>query len=347
MRIRPAEFLAWGLIAASMAMPKSTAAQGLMVTGYADLVAIVDKIGSDNKEFYFDNYHFNMIFQGNITSDLFVGAEVEYEHGGEELEFEYGFLGYTGIDGLKIMAGKFIVPFGRFNRDLHPTWINKLPDRPNGFKDILPQTYSDVGIWISGGIAAGTSGNRFVYDAWAINGLLGDEGAGIRGLRDNDRDKLSGGGKDDNKMVGARVGFDFAPAGFDIAVSVQTGNYLDDPDRDLTLTLLGADAAYRINDLELRGEIVRGNQETFTDDLIKTGGYVQAAYRAGPKVEPVIRWSARGMPGESADQSRLSFGLNFFVSASSSVRVAYHINSEADGFEKDNDTLALQWNVVF
>ncbi len=347
MRRRPGEFLACALLAASMAIPMSTAAQSLMVTGYADLEAFLEKIGSDDKEFYFDNHHFNVIVLGTVSENMFVAAEVEYEHAGEEIKLEYGYLGYTGIDGIKIMVGKFIVPFGRFNRDLHATWINKMPDRPNGFKDILPQTYSDVGLWITGAAAAGTSGNRFVYDAWLTNGLKGDEGGGIRGMRGNNREKISGGGRDDNKTIGARLGLEFAPTGFDVAVSVQTGNYLDDADQDLTLTLFGADAAYRVNDFEIRGEVVRANQETFTEDLTKTGGYVQAAYRVGPKVEPVIRWSARGMPGESADQSRFSFGLNLFVSPSSSVRVAYHLNTEEDGFKKENDSIAFQWNVVF
>lgn len=327
-------------------LPQVAATQSLMVNGYADFEAIVEGIGSDNKDFYFDNHHFNVTMIGQIYGDLFAAGEVEYEHAGEEIELEYGYFGYTGINNLRIMAGKFIVPFGRFNKDIHATWINKMVDRPNGFKDILPQTYSDVGLWISGAAAAG-SGNRFVYDGWIVNGLMGEDGGGIRDMRGADRDELADGGRDDNKMVGARLGMDLAPLGVDFGASVQTGNYSDQSGQELTLTLLGFDAAARFADLELRAEVVRANQAATGGDLTKTGGYVQAAYRIAPKWEPVVRFSARDMPGESADRSRFSLGMNFYVSAASSVRVNYHLNSEASGFATDNDAFAMQFNIAF
>jgi hypothetical protein len=336
------------LAAALLLLPASAVAQSLHVSGYADFEGYIDKIGSNDKEFYFDNHHFNLIFLGQLTGDMFASAEIEYEHAGEEIAYEYGYLGYTGFSGVKIMVGKFIVPFGRFNRDLHPTWINKMIDRPNGMKNILPQTYNDVGIWASGAAALGTSGNRFVYDAWVVNGLLGDDGGDIRDMRDADREKRAGGGRSDNKMVGTRLGLDFAPAGFDIGASVQTGNYSNDPALDLTLTLLGVDAAYRVQDLELRGELVHASQEiSVGNNLSKTGYYVQASYRANRVVEPVLRYSARNMDGEKDDLTRLSAGLNFYVSPTSSIRVNYHINGEKSGFEKDNGRFAVQWNIVF
>ena len=56
--------------------------------------------------------------------------------------------------------------------------------RPHGFRDILPQTYNDVGLWLSGASSISDDG-RFIWDAYAVNGLLGEEGDGIRSMRDN------------------------------------------------------------------------------------------------------------------------------------------------------------------
>ena len=143
--------------------------------------------GQDGSDFFFDNHHFKFVALGDIYGDVFAGAEVEYEHAGEEIALEYGYLGYAGIRNLRIIAGKFIVPFGRFNKDLHPTWINRMVDRPHGFSNVFPNTYSDVGIWVSGALPLG-SANRVVYDAFVVNGLMGPDGSDIRGMRGNDRE---------------------------------------------------------------------------------------------------------------------------------------------------------------
>ena len=189
--------LCCGLVAvlvAAIFAPPPVAGQGLMVTGYADFEANFTNIDdTDNSNFFFDNHHFNVILIGDLVKDLFVAGEVEYEHAGEEIALEYAYFGYTGIKNLRILAGKFIVPFGRFNKDLHPTVINKMPDRPHGFRNILPQTYNDVGLWVSGGAPLNMDGTRVVWDGFIVNGLMGDDGGDIRGGRGNDRESRSGG----------------------------------------------------------------------------------------------------------------------------------------------------------
>lgn len=342
-----------GLTAGALAValvwvPGRAHSQGLMVTGYADFEAVVSNpFGDGNSEFYFDNHHFNLIMVGKIVENLFAAVEVEYEHAGEEIALEYGYFAYTGIKNFRIMAGKFIVPFGRFNKDLHPTFINKMPDRPHGFANILPQTYNDVGVWVSGGAPFGGNGARFVYDAFVVNGLMGDDGGNIRGMRDNDRESRVT-SRDNKKSVGGRLGLEFGPQGLDFGASIYHGNSSNDPALGtLNLTLFGADVAYRNSGFEVRGEVVSANQEATAGDLTKTGGYGQVAYLIGSRVEPVVRYSARAMPGDADDRSRLSFGLNYIVGAASQVRLAYHVNMEKEGFESDNDQLIMQWGIIF
>lgn len=321
--------------------------QGLDVYGYADFEAYWENPGGNgSSQVNFDNHHFNLVLMGSLSNNLFADAEVEYEHGGSETQLEYGYIGYAGIKNMRIMAGKFIVPFGRFNKDLHATWINKMIDRPNGFKDILPQTYSDFGLWVSGA-AAMSEGNRFTYDVFLVNGLMGSDGGGIRGMRNNYEDKYPGGGSDNNKSIGTRLGLDFAPSGFDVGLSVMTGNYSDTPDENLSLTLTGVDLAYHYEGIEVRGELVHASQEVSDgDNLSKTGGYMQAAYKLAPKVEPVVRWSSRNMPGDGSDKSRFSLGINYYLSSASSVRINYHINNEKVN-DSDNNVFATQFNMTF
>lgn len=345
MRLAP-WFAGAALIGTSLAGPGLLAAQGLTVTGYADFEAMVKKIGSDNKDFYFDNHHVNLIMVGRITENLFAAAEFEYEHAGEETAMEYGYFGYAGPGDVRIMVGKFIMPFGRFNKDLHPTPNNKLIGRPHGFREVMPQTYNDVGLWLSGGKAIG-DGNRFVFDIFAVNGLTGEDGDGIRGLRDNDREKAVF-GRDDDKALGGRLGLEFPYAGFDIGGSLYRGKYAEaEGGTSLNLTMLGVDASFQREGFVLRGELVRASQDASGGDLTKTGGYVQASYMATPRVEPAARFSTRSMPGEAQDQSRFTVGLNFHVDPASIIRVDYIINTEADDFEADNNGFGVQWNIIF
>lgn len=337
--------LAFGAVLAACLLLGSATdvhAQGLTVTGYADFEAWLEDIGSDDKSFFFDNHHFNLIMVGEVTDNLFAAFEVEYEHGGSEIGMEYGYFGYTGLTDLNIMVGKFIVPFGRFNKDLHPTTINKVPDRPHGFRDILPQTYNDVGLWLSGGKAI-SDDNRVVFDVFLVNGLLGDDGDGIRSMRGNVEDG------DDDKAIGGRLGIEAPYAGFDLGASIYSGKYAEDADGEsLRLTMFGVDASYQINGFAVRGELVRASQDATGGDLTKTGGYAQASYLFDNGiVEPVVRFSTRDMPGDGSDQSRFSIGSSFYVSASSSVRVAYSFNTEKSDFEEDNDTMVAQFNIIF
>ena len=335
------------VVLALLAVPRIGHAQGLMVSGYADFEAYVTNLdGSGNTDFYFDNHHFNLILSGALMTDLIAAAEIEYEHAGEEIAVEYAYIGYTGFKNVRIMAGKFILPFGRFNKDIHPTWINKMIDRPHGFSAVFPQTYSDVGVWVSGA-APMPNGNSFAYDFFAVNGLIGPDGGSIRGMRGNDRDKRTG-ARDDNKAIGGRLGFELGPAGLDFGTSVYYGNYSDDEATGkLNLVLFGADVAYRNSGFELRGEVVSASQDATAGDLTKTGGYVQAAYLVTPKFEPVVRYSARNMPTDAEDNSRFSIGVNFYVSSSAAVRINYHFNGEKSGSESDNNVLATQFTIGF
>lgn len=331
-----------------LALSSQLPAQGLMVSGYGDFEASVSQAGSGNgSDLAFDNHHFNLIFLGTITGDLSAAAEVEYEHAGDEIALEYGYVTYHGIPNVRITGGKFLVPFGRFNKDLHPTWINKMADSPLGFRNIMPVGYNDVGLWLSGGIPLTNDGATVSWDAFAVNGLMGEDGGGIRDFRDNIVDELDDGSTDNSKAVGGRLGLVLPNQHLDFGGSVYTGNYSNMPDMSLTLTMFDVDVHYANKGFSVRGEYVTADQEATLGDLTKKGGYAEAAYLVNNKWEPVVRYSMRDMPGESDDLSRFSLGMNYHISAAGTVRLDYHINSEETGFETDNNVLIAQFVTVF
>jgi hypothetical protein len=203
-----------------------------------------------------------------------------------------------------------------------------------------------VGLWVSVAKALNDD-NRIVLDGFIVNGLLGEDGGGIRSMRDNDREQADF-GRDDNKAVGGRVGLEMPFVGLDFGGSVYTGKYAESSQGlGLNLTLLGVDAAYRKAGFTLRGELVRASQEASTADLTKTGGYLEASYMINGRVEPVLQYSAQNMPAGNADLNRLAIGVGFVVSPASTVRLAYAVNREKSGFKNDNNAIVAQFNVLF
>jgi hypothetical protein len=358
-RNRAASLLVALVVCASAALARDVQAQGFIVTGYGDLEWTLEQRGTDEDgnvvwHHFFDNHHMNLIFLGSLLDDLLVGAEIEYEHAGEEIAVEYAYLAYTGLKNVRLVGGKFIIPFNRWNKDVHPTWISKMPGRPLTYVNVFPSTYSDVGLWVSGGVPVG-SGSRVVYDAYVINGLEGEaDASNWRGFRGNDRDRPRRG---NDKAIGGRLGIELA-SNLGLGVSAYTGEYAEDEATEdgLRLSYFGADVDYRYEGLELRGELIVGSQDLSVAGAVEAGGdkndrtgfYAQAAYLFD-RVEPVVRYSWVNFEEDSSDTQELGLGFNWYFSTSAAIRIAYFLNSERGGeeFERDNDKLMTQFTVVF
>lgn len=328
--------------------PGSVHAQLLKLSGYADLEWSLQETNDPEDEWhnFFDNHHFNLIGIAWVTDDLSGAVEVEYEHAGEEIALEYGYISYVGIPYLRLVGGKFLLPFNRFNKDLHPTFISKMPGPPPVYQNVFPVAYGDVGFWVSGGAPVGQNGNRVMYDAYVVNGLKGEaDESNFRELRENDRERPD---RDDNKAVGGRFGFELANTGF--GVSGYTGDYAktEDTGVGLGISFIGLDADYHWQGLELRGEFVSASQDlTSGENNDRLGYYLQAAYLTKVDVEPVIRFTAIDFEDKEDDTQQLGIGFNYYLSPSGIVRVGYFFGLEDSEFEVDNDMLMTQFVVVF
>jgi len=349
MKNRPTVRLTGLLILGSVALlavPRVLRAQGLVVTGYGDVEWTYADGGDEGWHNAFDNHHLNLIFLGAITDDLLVGAEVEYEHAGDEIGLEYAYLGYTGFKNVRLMAGKFLLPFNKFNKDLHPTWISRMPGRPLVYNQVFPVGYSDVGLWASGAFPV-SGGSRVVWDGYLVNGLEGEADAtNFRELREYDHEDPGV----NRKAFGGRLGVELAQ-GLGAGVSGYSGAYANDEDTGeaLGITFLGADVSYGKGNLDLRGEFVAASQEltTTSDNNNRKGFYAQAAYMLN-QFEPVVRFSWVDFEEDANDTSELGLGINYYVGPSSAIRFAYFINTERhDEFKTDNNKLVGQFVIAF
>lgn len=301
----------------------------------------------------FDMYHFNPIFLYQMQDNILASVELEFEHGGDEIAVEYAQLDYLWNDYVTITAGKFLVPFGVWNRRLHPGWISKVPGRPYSNYHVVPTGWAETGVMFSGAVGFGENGGRINYAAYLTNGLEGAPGDDTRDLRKTDaRDK------NHDLAKGGRLGI-VPVAGAEVGVSFYTGKYDVGMDPELDLNFFGFDAEFHHEDyFELRGEYNTVKQDSYTDpaddttpivELDKKGYYVQAALKLSVfdedilmPLEIAIRYSAQDWDGEAKDYTELTPTLNYYLSSSTIFRIAYSIYGEKDdASEKDNNVFTL------
>lgn len=320
-----------GVVVLLCGFSTGSAGQGKFVLGgYLDANFIYYQ--QTDKPSSFDMYHFNPIFLYQIESNLLASAELEFEHGGDEIAVEYAQIDFLWNDYVTITAGKFLIPFGAFNRRLHPGWISKVPGRPYSNSQVVPTGWSEAGVMFSGAAGIGENGGRVNYAAYITNGLEGDAGAKIRDLRKaDDRDK-----KNRNKAIGGRLGL-VPAAGIEFGVSGYTCKYDAMITPVLDLTLIGFDAEFHHEDyFELRGEYNQAKQDTSANlSVTKKGYYVQAALKLSVMdndllmpVELAVRYSVQDFEGASNDRTEITPTLNYYLSSSTVFRIAYSIMGE-------------------
>lgn len=302
---------------------------------------------------------------------LFEGElEFELEEGVTVTSLEYAQIDYTVSNNLKLMAGKFLLPFNTFIERRHPTWINPMVSPPPvyghhggaGPADPLLPILSDVGVQLRGTFNVG----RFGYltaAGFATQGprleAEGEEEATQEAEAGQDAlpEVAFGSNFEDNnedKMFGGRLGFGVAPY-FEANLSALTGAY--DDGGDLRFTGYGAHLEGRYAGFVLHGEWLRTEQEIAeegtppaVETLERDGYYVVVSYLHG-KWQPLVRWSqifAGELEGETAVEGgdQLGLGLSYWVQPSLVVKLEYLVNYEG-GSDVDDNRLALQWGFGF
>ncbi len=313
---------------------------------------------------------FNAIFLFKMTDRLFFEGEMELEFEDEatDLNLEIAQAAYLLNDYMTIGVGRFLNPMDFFVERQHMNWVNKLPDKPLAVYDgLFPE--SEMGGQLRGVFPIGPT--KLEYVAFVANapGLIteSDDLSEI-GTLDFDNDANFGG----HVAVGGHVGFIPIPE-FEIGYGVQRSK-VGPRDQAVENILQSVDFNYVRDSTLLKGLInVRaqwgwshvGNFVYDPDSSQgfgplsfnnnRNGGYAQMAYRPThidndiiKNLEGVARYDRLNQLHTPVgfDEQRWTLGLNYWVTPSAVVKLAYEFDDK-NGGARDQDAFMMQAVVGF
>lgn len=257
---------------------------GLTVGGYAE----AHYNGETGKNATLDVHRVVMLFGYKFNDRTQFITELEFEHV-KEVFVEQAFLQYSIADNINLRAGLMLVPMGIVNEYHEPTTFNGV-ERPSMDKSIVPTTWREVGLGISGKY----NDASIRYQAYVFNGFASDNNGkflgGKNGLR-NGRQKgaestmnhVNFSGKIDYYgLLGLRLGLSgyFGRTQSDITIEDIAG-------ADVGVAMIGLDARYAKKRFTARGQFIHTkitDSEAYNNyygsDLGSAlqGWYVEGAY---------------------------------------------------------------------
>jgi len=323
-----------------------------VVAGYGD-VTFAD---AQNKNSSIES-RFVPIFLFQLSEKIHIESELEFsigENGETVVEMEYADIHYFLNDNTTITAGKFLLPFGQFGPNLHPSWINKLPTVPglyghggNGSLTPLIPVMSDKGVNVRNVFKVGHG--KLFTDFYMVSGPREEDvvpgGGGTPGGHGTIPEVAFEAAKGDNngkQAYGGRVAYAFLPS-VEVGYSFYSGAYSDDG--NLNYSASAVDVNWITTYATIRGEVI-DTETDFIDladgeqDVFKRGGwYLQGSWQMRQlgkemfnPVELVLRYSElnNALTGE-----RWTFGVDYWLEASAALKVAYEKTSLGDG-DTDN-----------
>lgn len=257
-------------------------------SGYGDVVATV----TEGNAFTFDLSHFNPIIGARIAEIWRAELEIEFEHA-STLRVEYAFVEVTPAPSLSVRAGRLLMPIGRFNSELHPSFRWNQISRPAMFRDVVPGVWSEIGVAAMGTWRPSTLA-ELSYEVGAFNGLgyrAGFDGTTqaepFRAMRDNVLDTNS------DKAFAGRAGARLRPGRAFGEVTIGLSGYTGtvDPENVLRLSLVDVDLSLKLGKVVVRGEVAQtffgAGRESSTP--FQRGLYLEAYVELG-RVVVGARW---------------------------------------------------------
>lgn len=270
------------------------------IGGYVEAHARYEKVDGLRERAGFEAKRFNLFSATTVSDFVRIGAELEFEEGGEEIKVEYAAIDLKLSPAFAIRGGMLLSPLGRFNLS-HDSPLNEFTDRPLVSTDLLGVALSEPGLGVLGSFAIGRAG-RSTYEVYATNGFHS-------GLIDNSPEGTRiplgrGNFEDENGSPAVVARVTFSPSHrHEIGVSAHKGAYnvfssggtAIDERRDVTITVLDAET-------ELLGTDLRGEAALATIDVPASLSGIYASKQRGFFAEAVRTfWRGRvaTMPSSS------------------------------------------------
>src|ERR1700694_1445892 len=306
---------------------------------------------------------FNPIFLWKLSDRLFFEAEIELQLEGVDttVALEMAQASYLLNDYMTIGVGKFLNPTDYFVERQHMNWVNKFPDKPLAVYDgLMPET--EVGVQLRGVIPVGPT--KVEYAAFVANATdLNKTPDETLGTLSFDNFNNRGG----HVMVGGHVGFIPIPE-LEVGYGIQRSK-VGPRDDAVEAVLQSADLSYTRDSPLLKGLInaraqwvwshvghllydmdETGSPVPITFNNNRNGGYAQLSYRPNHidndiirNLEPVVSYDRCNQLHTPVgfDEERWSFGLDYWVTPSTVIKVAYEIDNK-NGGARDQNAFMLQ-----
>jgi hypothetical protein len=278
-------------------------------------------------------------------------SEIEYEHV-SEVYVEQAYLKYKTNENFNVLAGLMLVPMGIINEFHEPTTFYGV-ERPNVDNYIVPTTWREIGVGFSGKI----DNVSLKYQAYLFNGFKSyAAGAGILRGTDGFRKGRQKGAESvvNSPNLSAKLDY-YGITGLRLGLSGYFGKTQTDNSAiegsTVGISMIGFDARYKFNNLELRGQYIHTNLTDTEDYNLLTGKdlgsemfglYGEVAYsfdlKGVEKLTPFLRYEKHNTHSETAgilvandafDRDEIIFGLNYKVANGAAFKIDYQLMNNA------------------
>ncbi|MBI4547805.1 MAG: hypothetical protein HY707_07490 [Ignavibacteriae bacterium] len=258
--------------------------------GYMEAVWKLEREQGVTEEVTFEARRFNIFLHSALNERTRVFAELEFEHGTEEIAMEFAALDFEIHPMLIFRGGIILSPLGKFNLT-HDSPLNELTDRPLVSTQIIPTALSEAGIGFYGAFYPSEQ-SRITYEVYGVNGfndgIVLSDGEGTR-IREGRGDV----GEDNNPAPSFVGRVAYSPnLNVELGASFHTGPYnrykVDEftIDERRNLTIVAFDWELTTKHVDLLGEyafasinVVPSLRELFAER--QQGVYGQVNYRFG------------------------------------------------------------------
>jgi hypothetical protein len=139
------------------------------IGGYAEAHARWEESDGIREAAGFEAKRFNLFTATQVSDFVRIGAELEFEDGGETVKLEYAAIDLRIHPALTLRGGMVLSPLGRFNLS-HDSPLNEFTDRPLVSTELLGVALSEPGFGLLGQLGFGRTG-RVTFEGYATNGF--------------------------------------------------------------------------------------------------------------------------------------------------------------------------------
>jgi len=338
----------------------------LAIGGYAEAMLRTEYEAGIHENTSFEARRFNIFLFSPISNLLRLTAELEFEHGTEEIKLEMALVDIQLYDELNIRGGILLSPLGKFNI-AHDSPRNEFNDRPLVSTRIIPSTLSEAGLGLFGSLYP-IGDHRFTYEAYLVNGfndgvVLGGDGTSIPSGRPGNFEEDNNGSPSFvgrvalNPDFGGEFGFSLHSGIYN--TTILEGLTVDEARR---ITIVAVDAEYQWGSLMLQGEAARASVD-IPQSLVglfaetQSGVYAQVLYTLMQDILPMFPRSTLAIGSRydyidldanvlGGDTHRITAGVNLRLAPETIVKLDYQHDWTFDRINNETRAAVIQFGIA-